>query len=585
MTPARDPAPPDGFPDPVDDFPDPDDERLFPRLTDEQLGQVKRFAEEQRFERDEVLFEHGERGIPFFVLEDGVVDFLDRRTDGDPDGNRYFARAKTGTFIGDTAVFTGEPSIAVCVAATKCRVLAMQRSTLRDLIASVPSVGDVILQTLMARRAWMEDHAYGTAMLIGPRWSEATFRLRDFLSRNQAPFRWIDPEDDPESRALLDGLQIQDDDLPVIVAAGAVIQQPSTEAVADALGLRPDLRAPDETPYDLIVVGAGPSGLAAAVYGASEGLDTLALDADCPGGQAGLSSKIENYLGFATGISGSELTREAVLQARKFGAVLTNPRRATALRCEDDGTKTLTLEDDSQVRGHAVVLATGAEYRRLRAESIERFENAGVYYVAGAMEARQCQDEDVAIVGGGNSAGQAAMHLAEHARRVYLVCRSAPLGKSMSQYLVERVEASDAVEVLLEAEVTAVHGSERLEAMTLNGSGIAARRVPMSALFVMIGAVPRTEWLAGSGVALDANGFVPTGDAWTATGRAGRAEVEPLVSSWTVDRDPYFLETSCPGVFAVGDVRSGSIKRVASAVGEGSMAVKLVHQFLDGGGQ
>jgi len=556
---------------PVEDFPDPDDAFLFPRLSERQLEQVARFAERRRFEPGDVLFEQGQRDAPFYVLEEGSVDFFDRR----PAGDRYFAKAKAGTFIGDTSIFTGEPTIAACLAAEPCRILAMDRPTLQRMVAQFPEVGDLLLRTMMARRAWLEDHDYGTLQLIGSRWSQETFRLRDFLNRNQVPFRWFAPEGDEESRGLLEQLRVPDEEMPVLIVAGRVLRRPTVAKVADALGLLPMLRGLVDEPYDLIVVGAGPAGLAAAVYGASEGLATLVLDADSPGGQAGTSSKIENYLGFATGISGGELARQAVLQARKFGAVLSNPRPVVALHCEGNF-KELELEDGVRVRARTVVLATGAEYRKLDAENLGRFEGSGVYYAAGTPEALQCREEDVLIVGGGNSAGQAAMFMSEHARRVYLVIRGDALTKSMSQYLVNRIEQSPAIEVLTRSQVTAVHGDDKLEAVTLTRPD-GKRQVPVSAIFTMIGAVPRTAWLAANDcVALDKNGFMLTGSSSHRVSGTGGA----FKQRWPLEREPFFLETTQPGVFAVGDVRAGSVKRVASAVGEGSMAVALVHEVL-----
>jgi len=552
----------------VSDFSDGTDEILSPRLTPRQLSEIARFARAREFAPGEMLFEHGQPEAPFFVIEEGEVGFLDRRADGD----RYFAKVSAGTFVGDISMFTGEPTIAACLAATPCRVLEMDRATLQRLVAQFPDVGDLLLRTMMARRAWLENHDYGSLQLIGSRWSRDTFRLRDFLTRNQVPFRWHDPATDEDSRVLLDSLSVTEDQTPVIIAAGKVFRRPQVADVASALGLLPALRGAQDPPYDLVVVGAGPGGLAAAVYGASEGLRTLVLDADSPGGQAGTSSKIENYLGFAAGISGNELARQAVLQARKFGATFSNPL-AVETMAERDGVKTLSLSDGSEIRARAVVLAMGAEYRRLDALDIERYEGSGIYYAAGASEAVQCSGEEVIVVGGGNSAGQAAMFMSGYARKVHVVIRGDDLSHSMSQYLIERIEQSPNVQVLTRTKVAAVHGDGRLSQVTLIGPE-GSFCVDASAVFVMIGAVPRTQWIARLGcVGLDGNGFVLTGG-----GRHGEA----FDDLWRLERDPYFLETTCPGVFAVGDVRSGSVKRVASAVGEGSMAVKFVHEVFAG---
>lgn len=554
---------------PADNVADPDDLTLFPQFSQAQLVQIERLAERCEFAAGQVLFEQGDPELPFLVVEKGSVVFFDQKS-GD---NRYHSKVAAGTFVGDISIFTGAPSLATCRAAEPVQALVMNRVALQTLIAASPDIGEVLLRTMLARRAWLESHDYGILQLVGSRWSPETFRLRDFLGRNQVPFRWFDPESDAESRTLLEQFGVEEDALPVLIAAGQVLHRPAVADVAAALGLLPTLRGEGDTPYDLIVVGAGPAGLAAAVYGASEGLDTLVLDGDSPGGQAGTSSKIENYLGFATGVSGDELTRQATVQARKFGAVLSNPCTVVTLAAED-GLHALELQDGKRVRAHTVVLATGAEYRKLDAENRERFEGSGVYYAAGAPEARQCRGEDVLIVGGGNSAGQAAMFMSEYASKVYLAIRGDALGKSMSQYLVRRIDESPVVEVLTRTQVTALHGDESLTAVTLVTPN-EAQRLEVTAVFTMIGAVPRTAWLRDDdGIVLDEDGFVLTGG-------LGEDEHSAAFSArWPLERGPSYLETTRPGVFAVGDVRSGSVKRVASAVGEGSMAVTFVHRAL-----
>ncbi|MGF1473387.1 MAG: FAD-dependent oxidoreductase [Rubrobacteraceae bacterium] len=560
-------------PAPVDDFPDPDDLALFPRLSGSQLQKVAARAGRRELGTGDLLFDQGQRDAPFYVVEEGSVDFYDTR----PGDERYFAKCKAGTFVGDTAIFTGEPTVASCVAAEPCRVLMMSREELRRLVAEHPDVGDLILQTMTARREWLEGYGYGQVRLIGSRFSREAFELRNFLSRNRIPNRWHDIENDEESQVLLEGLGVRPEETPVLVRTQGVMRHPTLTDVAHELGLRATV---EPEPYDLVVLGAGPAGLAASVYAASEGLNTLALDAYAPGGQAGTSSRIENYLGFPTGLSGDELAERATLQARKFGAVLSSLhgfRNLEAAGGDEDGPneqlKTLELEDGQTLRARAVIIATGAEYRRLPAEGAEDFEGSGVYYAATYAEALQCAGDEVVVVGGGNSAGQAALNLARHARRVYLVVRRDSLVETMSRYLTDRIERNADIELVTNSELSAFHGEDgRMSAVTTVDSRDGTERtLEPRAVFAMIGAVPRTETLKGV-VGLDERGFVVTGEDASRHPDFGR--------HWTDVRQPYLLETTRPGVFAAGDARSGSTKRVASAVGEGSMVVTYVHRVL-----
>lgn len=548
---------------PSPDLTDLSDPVMFPVLPDHLLEAIARQAVCREFEPGQVLFEQGVRQAPFLVVEEGRAVFFDRTLPDQADV--YFSQIAAKMFIGDTAMFTGEPTVAECRALERTRVLELTHEQLRAFVRENSEASDLILRTLMARRAWLEGHGHGQLQLIGPRSCPQTYRLRDFLGRNQVPFAWRDTESDDGAAVLLDRLAVGKQDWPVLIEPQTVHRNPDLRRLAAEIGLLPELH---DEPYDLVVIGGGPGGLAAAVYGASEGLDVLVLDAQAPGGQAGTSSKIENYLGFTTGISGSDLTRQAVLQARKFGATVANPIGVTKIDCGTD--KVIQLDDGRHVRARSVIIATGACYRRLTAEGCERFEGVGVYYAAGHLEAIHCTDQHALVVGGGNSAGQAAVFLSRHAKQVSVLIRRDSLEATMSKYLIDRIAQEPNIEVLPRTEIAALHGEDAVhEAVLKNDDG--ERTVPCSAVFVMIGAEPQTSWL-GDCCAVDNRGFVLTGQ--DAKGCANFA------SRWPARRDPYHLETSMPGIFAVGDVRSGSVKRVATAVGEGAMAVALVHQVL-----
>ncbi len=552
---------------PADDMADLSDPVLFPKMPAHLVEAVRPMAKPRSFAPGEVLFEHGQRNAPFFVVESGRVVFFDRnRCDQQ---QTYFSSVSSGMFIGDTAMFTGEPTVAECRAYEPTRVLELTHERARRFIRENSEAGDLILTTLMARRAWLEGNGYGQLQLIGPNSCPCTYHMRDFLARNQIPFVWRDTEADEQAARLLEEFEVPSREIPVLLERGEMHRNPDLRWIAKRIGLLPDLRS---EPYDLAVVGAGPGGLAAAVYGASEGLNVLVLDASAPGGQAGTSSKIENYLGFTTGISGAELARQAVLQARKFGATLCNPVAVRHIDCHGP-TKRLTLDDGRVVEARTVVLAMGARYRRLDAEGCRRFEGAGVYYAAGHLEAIHCRDASVVVVGGGNSAGQAAVFLSRHARRVHIVIRRDALAETMSRYLIDRIEREPNIELITRSEVQRLDGETTLRQVELRGPN-SLRRVDAAAMFIMIGAEPQTDWLDGC-CGLDDRGFIVTGrDA--VSHRRFRAD-------WTADRPPSYLETTRPGIFAVGDVRSGSVKRVATAVGEGSMAVPFVHGAIAAG--
>lgn len=415
--------------------------------------------------------------------------------------------------------------------------------------------------------------AFEGIRVLGLRWSPKSHEIKDFLARNQVPYRWLDieaTERDAETKQTVQSVpENERDDLPLVLFPdGTRLHQPTTAELAARAGLQ--TRAGAEF-YDLAIIGGGPAGLAAAVYGASEGLRTVMIEREAPGGQAGMSSKIENYLGFPSGLSGADLARRAVTQARRFGVEILAPQEATKLRIENDY-RFITLADDAEISCHALLIATGVQWRSLDVPGIERLHGAGVYYGAAMTEAISCKDEDVYIIGGANSAGQAAMFFSQHARSVRMLVRGDSLAKSMSQYLIDQIAETANIHVAYNSSVTEVHGYERLEAISIRCSTSGdTETVPASYLFILIGATPHTEWLDGM-VERDARGFILSGTDLMRDGAPPKG--------WTLERDPWLLETSVPGVFVVGDVRKGSIKRVASGVGEGSIAVSFIHQYL-----
>jgi thioredoxin reductase (NADPH) len=551
-------------PTPVEDFLDPDDPTLFPRLTPEQVEYLGEIGTHQSFATGEEVFEHGSRETPLYVVQSGALDIIERR----PEGDRYFTQCREGTFAADISMFTGEPTLAAGVAAGATSLLALPPEDVRRVVATEAELGDLLLRTMVERREWLQGRGLGQQRLIGSRWSGEAFTVRELLERNLVPFTWHDLATDEESRALLDGLGIGDDDCPVLVRSDNVIRQATVASVADELGLRAQV---DGQEFDVVVLGGGPAGLAAAVYASSEGLNTLVVERFAPGGQAGTSARIENYLGFPTGLTGAELTRRATLQARKFGAVISSVHEAADVsEPGSEGLREIGLADGQRVRGRCVVLGPGADYRRLPAENAERFEGLGLYYAATHIEAQQCSNEDVIVVGGGNSAGQAVVKLADHARQVHVVARRR-LELAMSSYLVDQIEAKANVQISTGCEVRALEGDEKLEAVVISGAG-PDRRVETSAVFAMIGASPRSEGLVDY-VGQDDKGFVVTGE------EAGR---HPDFSRhWDDgDRGPLLLECTRPGVFAIGDVRTGSTKRVAAAVGDGALVVRSIHASL-----
>jgi thioredoxin reductase (NADPH) len=542
----------------------PDRYGAFPRLSDAQIETLARHGERQRVEPGEVLFREGDKRYDFFVVLDGKVMVVS----GYGGEERMIAVHGPRRFLGELSLLTGQAAFFTAVVREPGEVLVVPVERLRALVTQDTVLGDIVLRAYLLRREMLIGLGAGF-QIVGSRFSPDSRSLREFAARNRLPYRWIDLEEDEAAEALLNGLDVAPEETPVVIWRGnQVLRNPSNEELAQMIGLR--ARSVAEDVCDLLVVGAGPAGLAAAVYGASEGLGTVALDAVATGGQAGTSPRIENYLGFPSGISGAELADRAEIQAEKFGARISVPAEATALD-ERDGYYVVRFDDGSEATARTVLITTGARYRKLDVPRLEELEGTCVYYAATMMEAHLCRGDPVAVVGGGNSAGQATLFLAQHTTKVTLLIRHEDLGRDMSRYLADRIERSPKVEVLRTTEVRELVGDRALEALVVeNNQTGERRRIEARELFVFIGAKPHTGWL-GDKLALDDRGFVLTGRA-----------VRPAENGEGQDagHEPYLLETSLPGVFAAGDVRSGSIKRVASAVGEGAMAIRLVHARL-----
>ncbi len=547
--------------------------QTFPRLSDEQVARAKAFGRVQDLPKGRVLFSRGDRTVDFFLVLEGHIEIYDDGPDGQP--NVFTIHGKH-QFTGELDLFNDRDILVGGRMGANGRVARMNRAQFRRLLTAEPDIAETIMRAFILRRMGLMQHAQGAVTLVASRSRNvgAGLRLQRFLSRNGYPVRVLDLEGDGDAaRRALEGSGFGADDLPVVVCGPhRALSDPTNAELASCLGISEDIEP--GAVFDVAVVGAGPSGLASAVYAASEGLKTLVLETEAPGGQAGTSSKIENYLGFPTGISGQALAGRAQVQAQKFGARIAVPRTVARLDC-DARPYALFLDDGSRVRAKAVVIATGARYRRLgQVENADRFEGGnGIHYAATAIEAGLCEREEVAVIGGGNSAGQAAVYLSRYASHVHILVRGEGLAASMSDYLVSRIEASDRITLHTHAEVAALAGERHLERVTWRNRRTGAEETrPVSNLFLMLGAEPNTDWLRDCGVALDDKGFVCVNGG----GEDGRHP------RWG-GRAPHLLETSRPGVFAVGDVRAGSVKRVASSVGEGSVVVSSVHQVLAGG--
>jgi thioredoxin reductase (NADPH) len=536
----------------------PDLNGAYPRLSDAQIAAISSLGQRRLARPGEALFAEGERNCDFLVVLAGLVAHVEGH--GTPQEQVISVHGR-GRFLGELSLLTGEASYYSAVPAEAGEVVAVPADQLRQLVAEDSALGDLILRACLIRRSILIGLGAGLR-IIGSRYSPDTRRLRDFAARNRVPARWLDLETDPAAESLIRQLGVTPEETPIVLLGGQLLRNPGNAELAAAIGL--PAPGPPGAGCDLLVVGSGPAGLSAAVYGASEGLQTLVLEGTAAGGQAGTTSRIENYLGFPSGISGAELAERAMLQARKFGAQFAVPAEATSIRA-DGQSYTVGLGDGTSVSAASVVLATGARYRRLPIPRLEYFEQMSVYYAASQAEALVCAGDPVAIVGGGNSAGQAAVFLSRYAERVTMIVREDDLGEYMSRYLIDQVRRIPNVRILLGTEVRELLGGEALEAVTTGDRRTGQQRtIPARALFIFIGMAPCTGWL-GDLVELDQHGFVRTGpDTGPAggvpDGSGGRRSV---------------LETSRPGIYAVGDVRSGSAKRIAAAVGEGAMAVRL----------
>jgi thioredoxin reductase (NADPH) len=541
-------------------------DQVFPTLTPAQIARVAAHGQVRRVQPGEVLIEAGDQIVPFFVVTAGQVDIVL------PYGTTetLIAVHRPGEFTGEVTMLSGRRTLVRARASTSGAVIELDRDRLLALVQTDGELSEIFLRAFILRRVELIAHGLGDVVLVGSSHSPGTLRVKEFLTRNGHPYASIDLDRDPDVQALLDRFQVTVDDVPVLICRGvAVLRNPTNQQLADCLGFN---EAIDQTQVrDVVIVGAGPSGLSAAVYAASEGLDVLVIETNSPGGQAGSSSKIENYLGFPTGISGQELAGRAYTQAQKFGAHLLIATRATQLAC-DRQPYAIEIDHDARVLARTVIIATGAEYRRLSLDNLSRFEGAGVYYGATSIEAQWCGGEEVIVVGGGNSAGQAAVFLSQTASRVHILVRSGGLAASMSRYLIRRIEETPAIILRPHTVITALDGGDHLERVCWRDHQTGTSEThDIRHVFAMTGAVPNTRWLEGC-VALDAQGFIKTSPVLSPEDLAA--------ARWPLARPPHLLETNLPGVFAVGDVRGGNIKRVASAVGEGSIAVAFVHQVL-----
>lgn len=541
--------------------------QMFPELADSQLKEVCRFGTKETYKTGDYLFRVGDRQTQFHVILSGHIEIVRRGSGGDEE---VIAAHGRGRFSGEVSTLTGRAVLVDGRATEDTEVIAVDHEGLKELVATQSQLSDIIMRSFILRRMRMIENNFSGITLVGSRLSRDTLRLREFLTRNGQPHTFLDVETNGDVAELLDRMDIPVEETPIVITLdGQPLRNPSVQDVAQTIGLDPNLDT--DGVYDVAVVGAGPAGLAAAVYAASEGLKVIVTEPLAPGGQAGTSSKIENYLGFPTGISGQALAGRAFSQAQKFGAEIAIPRTVTEICCGNP-LHQVNLDSGETVSAKSVVVASGARYRKLPLDNLEQFEGTGVYYGATYVESQLCRNEKVVIVGGGNSAGQAAVFLSSHAKHVYIMVRSESLASSMSRYLIRRIEDSDKITLLTKTQITELGGDEHLEQVIWENSETGDREIrDIRHVFVFIGASPNTCW-SDERIVRDEIGFIRTGP-----------DIQPedlSTAGWKLQRQPFLLETSCPGIFAVGDVRSGSVKRVASAVGEGSVVVQFIHRHL-----
>ena len=540
-------------------------ERTFPTLTLEQVERIAVHGRVRQIRPGEVLVQPGDQIVPFFVVTAGGVEIVRPSSASETLVVLY----GPGQFTGEVNMLSGRPALLQVRASEAGEVIEVEREQLLALVQTDSQLGEIIMRAFILRRVELIAHGLGDVVLLGSNHCSGTLRVKEFLIRNGHPYSYIDLDRDADVQVLLDRFHVTGGDVPVLICRGeTVLRNPTNQQIASCLGFN---EAIDPTHIrDVVIVGAGPAGLAAAVYAASEGLDVLVLETNSPGGQAGSSSKIENYLGFPTGISGQALAGRAYTQAQKFGAQVMIAKDAKSLVC-DRKPYVIETDDDVRVLARTVIIATGAAYRKPPIENLLQFENAGVYYGATFMEAQLCRGEEAVVVGGGNSAGQAAVFLAQSAKRVHMLVRSSGLAESMSRYLIRRIEQNPAIVLRTNTEIVALEGDNHLEHVRWTDQRGNTETHDIRHVFLMTGAVPGTKWVEGC-IALDAKGFIKTGP--------DLSPEDLAAAQWPLARAPHLLETSLPGVFAVGDVRGGNIKRVASAVGEGSIAISFVHQVL-----
>ncbi len=541
-------------------------EQLFPTLDARQIARFVDLGQVSKMRGGEIIVKQGERDLPFLLVIQGAIEVLWPTAQG----NEVIAIHTAGQFFGDVGMLSGRRSLVDVRVKEGGSLVRIDRAKLQELVQNDSNLSEILMRAFILRRLELIANGWGDVVLLGSRSSPGTLRIKEFLSRNGHPYSYVDIDGDSGVQPVLDHFRVTADEIPIVICRGQyVLRNPTNREIANCLELNEGI---DESRVrDVIVVGAGPSGLAAAVYAASEGLDVLVIEVVAPGGQAGSSSKIENYLGFPTGISGHELATSAYAQAQKFGAKIMIAREVTKIECDQKPYR-VQLDRDTHVTANSIVIASGAQYRKLPLPNLSHFEGAGVYYGATFIEAQLCLDHEVIVVGGGNSAGQAAVFLAQTAKHVHVLIRSGQLSDTMSRYLIRRIEESDTITLHPFTEIESLEGAACLEAVTWrNNRTESVERQEIGHLFLMTGAMPNTKWLDGC-LALDEKGFVKTGSTLGAEDLS-----DPR---WLSNRTPELLETSLPAVFAVGDVRSGNVKRVASAVGEGSIVIHLVHKAI-----